>query len=90
MTSGPNVDRGVPARRSVSNADASGMQRAARAGTPELEFAPLVTPYEELTSLLLVAADGVERVVALNAEFQDAARVCFQNCEAEFAVLKRF
>jgi hypothetical protein len=28
VTSGPNVDRGVPARRSVSNADASGMQRA--------------------------------------------------------------
>jgi hypothetical protein len=29
-------------------------------GTPLFEFAPLVTPYEELTSSLLVAADWVQ------------------------------
>jgi hypothetical protein len=34
VTSGPNVYRGVPARRSVSNADAFRNATVARAGTP--------------------------------------------------------
>jgi hypothetical protein len=52
VTSGLIGNHGVPARRSFELYLPDDDLQVARAGTPAVWFAPLVTPYEELTTSL--------------------------------------